>query len=232
MIQKHSNNRRSGRAQNHQEQKRRGRSGVQQRVCSLFFFPTWRGLFTVNFFLLTIRSTLASIVTFWDAWENVRRKKTGTLVQPQLAPSSQRARPHVPENQFVTNNMVIVLHPPYSPDLAPWFRFVSQIENGTERTTFWNSVWHPMGIASGTRQHQGMTSTVLLKRGKTMGSLYTFPRILLWRRQPKLSKLSQHFFIYLVWEISNTPRTDGLMEIYEVRLELNSDPMIWGAAIK
>jgi hypothetical protein len=37
----------------------------------------------------------------------------------RIAPSSQRARPHVPENQFVTNNMVIVPHPPYSPDLAP-----------------------------------------------------------------------------------------------------------------
>jgi transposase len=40
----------------------------------------------------------------------------------RIAPSSrQRARPHVPENtEFVTNNnMVIVPHPPYSPDLAP-----------------------------------------------------------------------------------------------------------------
>jgi hypothetical protein len=38
MIQKQSNNHRSGRAHNHQEQERRGRSGVQQQACSLFFF--------------------------------------------------------------------------------------------------------------------------------------------------------------------------------------------------
>jgi hypothetical protein len=43
--------------------------------------------------------------------------KTATLLQPQLAPSSQqRTRPH----QSVTNNnMVIVPHSLYSPDLAP-----------------------------------------------------------------------------------------------------------------
>jgi hypothetical protein len=37
MIQKQSNNRRGGRAHNHQAQKRHGRSGVQQRACSFFF---------------------------------------------------------------------------------------------------------------------------------------------------------------------------------------------------
>jgi hypothetical protein len=38
--------------------------------------------------------------------------------------------------------------------LSPlWFRFVSRIENETEVTTFWNCVWHPKGITSGTRQH-------------------------------------------------------------------------------
>jgi hypothetical protein len=63
-------------------------------------------------------------------------KKTGTLVQPQLAPSQQCASPHVPENQFVTNNIIIVPHPPYSPDLAPCNFAVSQIENETEGTRF------------------------------------------------------------------------------------------------
>jgi hypothetical protein len=36
---------------------RHGRSGVQQRPCSLFF-SIWKGLFTVNLFLLTLWSTL------------------------------------------------------------------------------------------------------------------------------------------------------------------------------
>jgi hypothetical protein len=54
--------------------------------------------------------------------------------------------------ELVTNkNMVIVPHPSYSPDLVPlWFHFVSQMENGTEGTMFWNSIWHPKGITSGT----------------------------------------------------------------------------------
>jgi hypothetical protein len=39
-----------------------------------------------------------------------------------------------------------------------------------------------------------------------MGSLYTFPRRLVWRRwQPNLSKLSQHFYFDLVRELSDTP---------------------------
>jgi hypothetical protein len=43
---------------------------------------------------------------------------------------------------------------------------------------------------------------------KTMGSLSTFRRRLLWRRwQPKLSKLSQHFYFNLVRELSNIPHT-------------------------
>jgi histone-lysine N-methyltransferase SETMAR len=38
--------------------------------------------------------------------------------------------------EFVTNNMVVVPHPPYSPDLAPCDFAVSQIENETEGPTF------------------------------------------------------------------------------------------------
>jgi hypothetical protein len=39
--------------------------------------------------------------------------------------------------EFVTNNnMVIVPHPPYLPDLAPCDFAVSQIENETEGTMF------------------------------------------------------------------------------------------------
>jgi hypothetical protein len=38
---------------------------------------------------------------------------------------------------FVTNNIVIVPHPPYSQDLAPYdFAFVSQIEKENDGTTF------------------------------------------------------------------------------------------------
>jgi hypothetical protein len=46
---------------------------------------------------------------------------TENLNMRRIAPSSgQRSRPHVPENhRLVTDNMVIILHPPYSPDFAP-----------------------------------------------------------------------------------------------------------------
>jgi hypothetical protein len=55
---------------------------------------------------------------------------------------------------------------------------------------------------------------VILKRGKTMGSLYTFPRRLFWRRwQPKWSKLSQHFFFDLVRELSGLSRVILLCSI-------------------
>jgi hypothetical protein len=49
-------------------------------------------------------------------------KKTRILAEPQLSPSSrQHACPNVPETpEFVTNdNMVIIPHHSYSPDLAP-----------------------------------------------------------------------------------------------------------------
>jgi transposase len=55
--------------------------------------------------------------------------------------------------EFVTNNnMFIVPHPPYSPDLAPCdialFPMLKMKLKGRFET-----VWHPKGIASGTRQH-------------------------------------------------------------------------------
>jgi hypothetical protein len=119
MIQKQSNNHHSGRAHNHQDKKRRGTSGVQQKACS--FFLTWRGLFTINLFL-TLWSNLTLTVTFWDAWEKVWQKRPelwhnhNWLLHHNNAP----AHTSLTTTKFVTNNnMVIVPHPPYSPNLAP-----------------------------------------------------------------------------------------------------------------
>jgi hypothetical protein len=53
-----------------------------------------------------------------------------------------------------------------------------------------------------------MTSTVLLKRGENNGIAVYVPNGLFWRRwQPKLSKQSQNFFLDLVRELFDTPRT-------------------------
>jgi hypothetical protein len=155
MIQKQSKNHHDGRANNHQEQKRSGRSTVQQRACSLFFFDV-KG--TVHCESIPPNTMVNSDfnVRFWDSGEKICDEKDQNFGASQLAPSSRQRTPHTSLKtiEFVTNNnMIIVPHPPYSPDFAPWFRLVSWIENETEGTTFWNSVWHPQGIASGTRQH-------------------------------------------------------------------------------
>jgi hypothetical protein len=70
---------------------------------------------------------------------------------------------------------------------------------------FETSVWHPKGIASGTRYYYGKWLPWCFWRAeKKMGSLYMFTRRLFWRRlQPKLSKLNQDFFSDLVWELSD-----------------------------
>jgi histone-lysine N-methyltransferase SETMAR len=75
---------------------------VQSLTKSMVIGSVWTGLITMTLFLLTLWSTLTFTLTFWDTWEKMCDKKTGTLVQPQLAPSSwQRACLHVRENHRV-----------------------------------------------------------------------------------------------------------------------------------
>jgi hypothetical protein len=76
--------------------------------------------------------------------------------------------------------MVIVPHPPYSPDLAPCDFTVSQIENETERTTLWN-------VSDIKRELQAVLNSIkenyflgaFKAWKKMMGSLYMFPRRLI-----------------------------------------------------
>jgi hypothetical protein len=155
MIQKQSNNHRSERAHNHHKQKRRGTSGVQQRACSLLFFSTWRGLFTVNLFLLTLRSTLIFTVTFWDAWEKLSDEKETELRRNHnwlLHHDNMPTHTSLKNTEFVTNNnMVIVPHPPYSPDLAPCdFALFPKLKTKLTGRRF-ESVWYTKGIGSSTR---------------------------------------------------------------------------------
>jgi hypothetical protein len=108
---------------------------------------------------------------------------------------------------FMTNNnLVIISHPPYSPDIAPcdFASFLNWKWNWRDdvlkqcQTSKGNCEQYSTALRK-------MTSTVLLKGGKTMGSVHKFPRKLFWRRwQPKLSKLSKHFFFDLVWELSDS----------------------------
>jgi hypothetical protein len=84
----------------------------------LIIVLTWRGLFTMNLFLLTLRSTLTFNVTFWDAWRKrpELRRNHNWLLHHDNAPGNTSLK----TTEFVTNNnMVIIPQPPYSLNLAP-----------------------------------------------------------------------------------------------------------------
>jgi hypothetical protein len=123
MIQKQSNNHRCERAHNLQEQKRHGRSGVQQRVCSLFFFDM-KGIVHREFIL---PNTMVNSDFYCEVLgclrENVQRKIPELWHNHNGLLHHDNVATHTPlkTTEFVTNiNMVIVLHPPYSPDLVSW----------------------------------------------------------------------------------------------------------------
>jgi hypothetical protein len=197
MTQKQSNNRRSGSAHNRQEEKRSGMPGVQQRVGPLFFFDAKRIVhreFVRQLLLLRIlwrfeildRKCAKKKLELWHShnW----------FLHYDNAPDHKSLK----TTEFVTNNnMVIVPHSPYSPDVVPFDFALFPILNMKLNIRRFETV----------SDIQRDSIRVLSKRGKTMESLYMFPRRLFWRIwQPKLSKLSQHFFHDLVWELSDTPR--------------------------
>jgi hypothetical protein len=102
--------------------------------------------------------------------------------------------------------MVIVPHPPYSPDLATCdFMLFPQLKMKLKGRRFEtvSDIQRELQVILDSIKENG--STALLKRGKNMGSLHVFQRRLFCRKwQPKSSKLSPHFFPDLVWEISDS----------------------------
>jgi hypothetical protein len=126
-------------------------------------------LFNVNLFLLTLRST----VTFWDAWEEMCDQRNRNFGATTTAPSSQCARPHVPETtEFVTNNMVIVSHHPYLPDLALFPNLKMKLK-GWRFETVSDIQRESQAILNSIKQ---MTSTVPLTRGKNDGIAVYVPQ--------------------------------------------------------
>jgi hypothetical protein len=109
---------------------------------------------------------------------------------------------------FVTNNnMVIVPHSPYLQDLATCdFTMFPKLKMKLKGQRF-------EIVCDNQRESQELVLDSIKENyfhgafevwKKTMGSLYTFPRRLFWRRwQPKLSKFSQHYFLDLVQEFSD-----------------------------
>jgi hypothetical protein len=133
----------------------------------------------------------------WSLPGDLNRKFEHVLYCSLITTAHLPTHPSAPQ-EFVTNNMVIVSHPPYSADLGPCDFAVSQIENETEGMMFWNSIWHPKGIANSTWQHWGKwLPRHSWSMKKWIGSLYLFPRRLFWKRwQTKLSMLSQHLLFW------------------------------------
>jgi hypothetical protein len=84
---------------------------------------------SMNLFFLTLRST----VTFWVVWEMICDKECWNFGATTIG------------------SFIMTIRPP----THPWKQqsFVSQIENETEQTMFWNSDWHPNVITSGSQQH-------------------------------------------------------------------------------
>jgi hypothetical protein len=119
MIQKQSNSLCSGRAHNHQKQKRYNRFGVQQGACSLFFFYV-KGIIHCEF--VPPNTSVNS-----DFYCNIPRclRENVPCERPELWCNHNWLLHHknhksLKTTEFATNNnMVIIPHPPYSPDLAP-----------------------------------------------------------------------------------------------------------------
>jgi hypothetical protein len=151
----------------------------------------WRGLFTTNLFLLTLQSTMTFTVTFWDAWETICDEKDrnlgATTTGPYITITCPPTHPWKPQNLWLTTTRLSFLL---------CFRFVFQIENEVLKQCL-TSKGNNKRYSTALRE---MTSMVLLKREeKQLDHCITFLRRPFWRRwQPKLSKLSQHFFFDLV----------------------------------
>jgi histone-lysine N-methyltransferase SETMAR len=113
--------------------------------------------------------------------ENVRRKRSelwrnyNWLLHHDNAPADTSLK----TTEFVTNSMVMVPHPPYSPDLAPCdFALFPKLKMKLKGRRFETVSWHPKGIASGAFEAWE----------KLWDRFIMFPRRLFWRRwQPKLS---------------------------------------------
>jgi hypothetical protein len=119
--------------------------------------------------------------------ENVRRKWPELWCNHNwlLHHDNPPAHMFLKTTQFVTNNnMVIVPHPPYSLDLAPWdFALFPKFKLKLKG-------WRFETVSDIQRESQVVLDSI--------------KENLFWKRwQPKLSKLSQHFFFDLVWELSD-----------------------------
>jgi transposase len=94
---------------------------AKSRACSSFSL-TSRGLFTKKSSWQAKQSILYATVTFYGDCENVRRLQPELWGQKNWLLHHNNAPSHTSffTREFLTkNNMTLIPHPPYSPDLAP-----------------------------------------------------------------------------------------------------------------
>jgi hypothetical protein len=147
----------------------------------LIVFSTWRGLFTMNLFLLTLWWTDFYCDVLRHLRENMRQKRPDLWCNHNwlLHHDNEPHRTSLKTTEFVTNNnMVIIPHPSYSLDLAPFdLALFPELKMNLKGWRF-----ETVSAPSGTRLPRCFWCVE-----KTIGSLYTFPRRLFWRRwQPRL----------------------------------------------
>jgi hypothetical protein len=100
MIQKQSNNHHSGRTHKHQEQKESTACPEFNREHAHRFFSDMKMI--VHYEFVPPNITVNSNFYFEMFERKCAKKKTRTLAQPQLAPSSRQCTcPHVPDNHRV-----------------------------------------------------------------------------------------------------------------------------------
>jgi hypothetical protein len=112
---------------------------VRSSTKSMLVSSMWRGLFTVNLFLLTLRTTLDFYCDISRClWKNVRRKRLELWCNHNWLLHHDNAPAHtsLKTTQYATNNSYCSPSSLLAGLSILWCRFVSQIKNETEGTTF------------------------------------------------------------------------------------------------
>lgn len=161
----------------------------------LVAFSTWRHMFTVNFFLLTACSTLdfysdvLRLLRENVPWERLEIWHIHNWLHHDNAPTHTSLK----ITEFVTNsNMVTIPHPPYPLNLAPYFLTLFPKLKIKLKVQHFETVWHPKGLTSGTRKHQGNDFYGASEARRKQWDLCIRPWETVLKEMTTKRKLSQH----------------------------------------
>jgi hypothetical protein len=170
----------------------------------MLIFLNVRTLFTRNLF--TQAKQLTSITgRFYNVWVNKSAKNVWNNVRNRTGSFSMTIHCHTLLQFLDSRNMVVAPHPPYSPDFTPcdfflFPRMKLQLKGCSSRMSlkFRNNCWRP------TCDSKTSIPVVLPTVAEMLDPLHKFGRGLLWRWQQRaVTKVSKHFIIDSVWELSD-----------------------------